>query len=259
LSQSSSSASLDSRALEEWWAGIAEREPTNDAVQAWQRASFGDASPLPDDAQPLQDEGSVNGSVDALERTFNTVTSARSIDEAAREQFARMVMTNHTGESVEEPYMWSSGPAPTLTLQREVSADSADSGNVSPTRPKDDNWILRPVKPIAIPMSQPVKKLQRTYMDLSFLNASEADREDPATRRPQRIASVEQQEDVVQPASQGITAETPATSGATQPSPATALNTPATVLETRHADSMDALIQELTESFQKRAAAQAAT
>jgi len=260
LSQSSSSASLDSRALEEWWAGIAEREPTNDAVQAWQRASFGNASPLPDDAQPLQDEGSVNGSVDALERTFNTVTSARSIDEAAREQFARMVMTNHTGESVEEPYMWSSGPAPTSTLQREVSADSADSGNESPTRPKDDNWILRPVKPISIPMSQPVKTLQRTYIDLSFLNASEMERRDPATTaRPQRIASDEHHEDVVQPASKGITDETPATSRATQPSPAKALKTPASVMQTRHADEMEALIQELTESFQKRAAAQAAT
>lgn len=259
LVSSSSSGSSDSRALEQWWESIAQGAGWDETVREWQRAYFGGAYPSLIDTQPLQDEGSVDDSLQALEETFNTVTSARSIDEAAREQFARMVMTNHTGESVEEPYMWSSGPAPTSTLQREVSADSADSGNESPTRPKDDNWILRPVKPIAIPMSQPVKKLQRTYMDLSFLNASEVEREDPATRRPQRIASVEHQEDVLQPASQGITAETPATLRATQPSPATALNTPATVLETQHANRMDALIQELTESFQKRAAAQAAT
>jgi len=260
LVSSSSSGSSDSRALEQWWESIAQGAGWDETVREWQRAYFGGAYPSLIDTQPLQDEGSVDDSLQALEETFNTVTSARSIDEAAREQFARMVMTNHAGESVEEPYMWSSGPAPTSTLQREVSADSADSGNVSPTRPKDDNWILRPVKPISIPMSQPVKTLQRTYIDLSFLNASEVARRDPATTaRLQRIASDEHHEDVVQPASKGITDETPATSRATQPSPAKALKTPASVMETRHAHEMEALIQELTESFQKRAAAQAAT
>lgn len=239
--------------------GIAERESTHEAVQAWQRASFGEGSPSLADTQLQQDEDALDGSLSAIQQTFDAVSSARSIHEAALEQFARMVVSNPAGKGVEEPFLWSSDPGPTVTVQREVSMDSADSGNESPTRPKDDNWILRPVKPIAIPLSQPVKKLQRTYMDLSFLDASKVEKQDPATgARPQGIASDERHEDI-QPASQGITDETPATSAATQTSPAKALNSPASIVETRHADRMDALIQELTQSFQKRAAAQAAT
>lgn len=260
LSQSSSSASLDSRALEEWWAGIAERESTNEAVQAWQRASFGEAYLSQADAQPLQDEGSADGSVDALERTFNAVTSARSIDEAAREQFARMVMTHPNGDGVDEPYMWSSGLDAESTLQRDVSAESADSGTESPTRPKDDNWTLRPVKPIADTVASRPRHLRPARMDLSFLSVREVEEQDPGIGAPpRRVAHEEHHEHVVRSASQSIAEEAPVTLWSTQPSLTAALRAPPSVHISKSADSMDALIQELTESFQNRAAAQAAT
>lgn len=260
-SRSSSSGSSDGGALEEWWTGIAERSSTHEAVQAWQRASFGEASPAPTDAQPQPDEGSVDGSLRALERTFDAVTSARSIHEAALEQFVRMVVTNPAGDGPEEPYTWSSGREPVVALQGEVSADSADSGNESPTRPKDDNWTLRPAKPIAnTAMGQPIKQLRPTRMDLSFLNVSQVEEQDPTTGAPpRRVAHDEHHEHVIRSVSQSIADETPVTLWSTQPPLHPFLKSEPFVDTSGPEARMNALIQELKESFQKRAVARAAS
>jgi len=189
-----------------------------------------------------------------------TAPVPRSAHMVALEQAVQMLRLRRSAELVKTAGDVSSGTYSVAPFERGVSEESQDSGNGSPTRLNEGDWGA-PVKRVADVEPAPMQKYPRMRdLDLSFAENHQVEVGDGSTDGPvEKVVHVEHHEHVVHAKRQSTIDQAPVTLWSTQPSLTAALRATPSVHISKSADSMDALIQELTESFQKRAAAQAAT
>lgn len=189
-----------------------------------------------------------------------TAPVPRSAHMVALEQAVHMLRLRRSAELGKTAGDESADTYSLAPFERGVSEDSQDSGNGSPTRLNERDWDT-PVKRVADVESARLQKYPRVQdLDLSFAPVRHVQVSDASTDGPEeKLVHVEHHEHVVHAKSQSTIDQAPVTLWSTQPSLTAALRAQPSVHISNSADSMDALIQELTESFQKRAAAQAAT
>lgn len=189
-----------------------------------------------------------------------TAPVPRSAHMVALEQAVQMLRLRRSAELVKTAGDVSSDTYSVAPFERGVSEESQDSGNGSPTRLNEGDWGA-PVKRVADVEPAPTQKYPRMRdLDLSFAENHQVEVSDGSTDGPEeKVVHVEHHEHVVHAKRQSTIDQAPVTLWSTQPSLTAALRATPSVHISKSADSMDALIQELTESFQKRAAAQAAT
>jgi len=189
-----------------------------------------------------------------------TAPVPRSAHMVALEQAVQMLRLRRSAELVKTADDVSSDTYSVAPFERGVSEESQDSGNGSPARLNEGDWGT-PVKRVGDVEPAHMQKYPRMRdLDLSFAENHHVEVSDASLDGPEeKVVHVEHHEHVVHAKRQGTIDQAPVTLWSTQPSLTAALRAPPSVHISKSADSMDALIQELTESFQKRAAAQAAT
>ncbi len=189
-----------------------------------------------------------------------TAPVPRSAHMVALEQAVQMLRLRRSAELVKTADDVSSDTYSVAPFERGVSEESQDSGNGSPARLNEGDWGT-PVKRVGDVEPAHMQKYPRMRdLDLSFAENHHVEVSDASIDGPEeKVVHVEHHEHVVHAKRQGTIDQAPVTLWSTQPSLTAALRTQPSVHISNSADSMDALIQELTESFQSRAAAQAAT
>lgn len=216
-----------------------------------------DEKHLPLSRSSSSDHTASNGPLDAGVLSESALVKPGSLGSPPVPRSAHMVALEQAVQMLRLRKSADLGKTP---LERGISEESRDSGNESPTQPNDGGWNA-PVKrvadlePVPLLKHQRVPKLDRSFMEVRYVEGGDA----PVDAKSQKVRHVEHEELVVKPKRQRIPGEEVVTQRSTPLSdPLTPREKPFVHSAGQQGDR-DALMDDLKQVLQQRAAAQEAS